>query len=72
MEASELIKNMSNSIDDKLSIIDDKLSTLATILFHQDRCNYCYDHGWKYSSTCKQWMNTCFPTFIDEEEMEIQ
>ena len=43
----------------------------ANELFEQDRCNYCFIHDYFYKNACKRWMETCFPDFIDEDEMMI-
>lgn len=43
----------------------------ANELYQQDRCNYCYVNDYFYKHACKGWMKSCFPEFIEQEEMEI-
>lgn len=44
---------------------------LAEKLYQTDRCNFCYDRDFCYKNTCKNWGRSCFPNFIDDEEMSI-
>ena len=56
---------------EEYKLMDEEKRLHAQKLYEHDRCNFCYHHNFCYKRKCDQWNVTCFPNFIEEEEMEL-